>query len=291
MAQTIQKALGHGQGNDAGISGGHRIEYVETVEAYNKWAKVYDTDGNFLQALDTIEMKDLLPRFLALVRAQIDAKPSMTSEGQALKLVDLGCGTGRNTLQLAKSAPKEAQIIGLDASPGMLEVAKRRLQAQEVMSPVDGGRVVLGVYDLLSPQPESLPISLRGGAGASGVISTLVLEHIPTDKFFEVAAQLIRPGGYLLVTNMHAEMGSISQAGFVDVASGKKIRPRSYAHEIRNVIATAERAGFEVVPLDEGDSVRERRVDEEMVERLGSRARKWVGVMVWFGVCFRMRSN
>ncbi|KAL4995084.1 hypothetical protein BDV10DRAFT_175376, partial [Aspergillus recurvatus] len=186
MVQTIQNALGHGHGHGkgAGISDGQRIEYVETVEAYNKWAEVYDTDGNFLQALDTIEMKDLLPRFLALVQAQTDAKSSMTSGEQALKLVDLGSGTGRNTLQLAKSAPKDAQIIGLDASPGMLEVAKRRLQAQEVMGSVDGGRVVLGVYDLLSPQPESLPVSLRGADGASGAISTLVLEHIPLDKFF-----------------------------------------------------------------------------------------------------------
>ncbi|KAL6235933.1 hypothetical protein BDW75DRAFT_125271 [Aspergillus navahoensis] len=291
MVQSIQNSLGHGHVHDARISDGHCIEYVETVEAYNKWAKVYDTDGNFLQALDTIEIKDLLPRFLALVQAQTDAKSSVTSGEQVLKLLDLGCGTGRNTLELAKSAPKEAQVIGLDMSPGMLEVAKGRLQAQKVMDPVDGGRVVLGVYDLLSPQPESLPASLRRDAGASGAISTLVLEHIPLDKFFEGAAQLIRPRGYLLVTNMHEEMGRISQAGFVDVASGKKIRPTSYAHEIGNVIAAAERAGFEVVPLDEGEVVKERRVEEEMVERLGSRARKWVGVRVWFGVCFRRRSN
>lgn len=289
--QTIQEALGHGQGNDLGNSDGHRIEYVETIEAYNKWAEVYDTDGNFLQALDTFEMKDLLPRFLCLVQTQTNGKSNMTPGEQVLKLVDLGCGTGRNTLQLAKSAPKEAQIIGLDASPGMLEVAEGNLKAQGVMGTVDERRVVLGVYDLLSPRPESLPVSLRGEARASGAISTLVLEHIPLDKFFEGAARLIRPGGYLLVTNMHAEMGAISQAGFVDVTSGKKIRPTSYAHEVGNVIAAAERAGFEIVPLNGAEKVRERRVNEEMVALLGSRARKWVNVVVWFGVCFRLRSN
>ncbi|RDW89858.1 class I SAM-dependent DNA methyltransferase [Aspergillus mulundensis] len=289
MVQTIQEALARGQGEDAGISDGHRIEYVDTVEAYNKWAEVYDTDGNFLQALDTIEMNDLLPRFLRLVQAQTNTKPSTTSDEQVLRLVDLGCGTGRNTLQLTKSAPNEAQIIGLDASPGMLEVAKETLQAKGGMDPVNGRTVVLGVYDLLSPQPESLPSPLRGGAGALGVISTLVLEHIPLGKFFEGAAQLVSPGGYLLVTNMHEEMGSISQAGFVDVASGKKIRPTSYAHATGDVVTAAERAGFEVVELEDGERFRERRVDAEMVERLGGRAKKWVGVMVWFGICFRMR--
>ncbi|KAL4900938.1 hypothetical protein BDW74DRAFT_88949 [Aspergillus multicolor] len=292
MVQTIQETLAHGQGKDAGISDGHRIEYMDTVEAYNKWAEVYDTDGNFLQALDTIEMmNDLLPRFLGLVQEQSKTESSTTSDEQVLRLVDLGCGTGRNTLQLAKAAPKEAQIIGLDASPGMLEVAKETLQANGETDPVDGGRVVLGVYDLLSPQPESLPVSLRSGSRASGVISTLVLEHIPLGKFFRGAAQLITPGGYLLVTNMHEEMGNISQAGFVDVVSGKKIRPTSYAHAIGDVVVAAERAGFEVVELDDGERVRERRVDAEMVEKLGGRAKKWVNVMVWFGICFRIRSG
>ncbi|KAL4869799.1 hypothetical protein BDV12DRAFT_184937 [Aspergillus spectabilis] len=284
MAQTIQEALT--QGGKAATSDGKPVEYVGTVEAYNKWAEVYDTDGNFLQALDTIEMRNLLPRFLTLVQglAQGETEPST-----ALKLVDLGCGTGRNTLQLVKAAPQDAQIIGLDASPGMLDVAKEALSSNGA-----GDKVRLGVYDLLASEDAVLPWSLDGkSGGASGIISTLVLEHIPVDKFFANAARLIRPGGYFLVTNMHAEMGGISQAGFVDAKSGKKIRPTSYAHEIEDVVAAAESVGFEVVALDEGEreEVRERRVDEAMVEGLGERGKKWVGVLVWFGVCFRMRSN
>ncbi|KAL4786357.1 S-adenosyl-L-methionine-dependent methyltransferase [Aspergillus varians] len=295
MAQTIQEGLSRGQ-LEGGSLDEHSTEYIDTVEAYNKWAEVYDTDGNFLQALDTIEMRDLLPRFLALIQAQAQAKVGMESSSNvepALKLVDLGCGTGRNTLQLAKSAPKDVQIIGLDASIGMLEVAG------EVLRGMGRDKIMLGMYDLLAPSDSSsgmvsLPPagSLRDqlGDGASGVISTLVLEHIPLGKFFEGAARLVRPGGYFLVTNMHAEMGAISQAGFVDVKTGKKIRPTSYAHEIGDVVTAAKGVGFEVVALDEAaERVREKRVDDAMAERLGPRARKWVGVTVWFGVCFRMR--
>ncbi|KAL5339917.1 S-adenosyl-L-methionine-dependent methyltransferase [Aspergillus crustosus] len=285
MAQTIQESLA--QGNKAATSDGHSVEYIGTVEAYNKWAEVYDTDGNFLQALDTIEMRNLLPRFLSLVQEAY--QETVAEPASALKLVDLGCGTGRNTLQLGKAAPRDAEIIGVDASPGMLDLAREALSANEV-----GERINLSVYDLLAPAPSSLPDSLDGEEeGASGIISTLVLEHIPVYKFFEGAARLIRPGGYFLVTNMHAEMGGISQAGFVDVKSGKKIRPTSYAHEVGDVVAAARRAGFEVVALDElgEERVRERRVDEAMVKELGERAKKWVGVMVWFGVCFRMRAD
>ncbi|KAL3467976.1 S-adenosyl-L-methionine-dependent methyltransferase [Aspergillus heterothallicus] len=273
MARTIQDTLTPGPGPE--------VEYVETVDAYNKWAEVYDTDGNFLQALDTIEMRNILPYFLSRVQAGATA-------GDVLKLVDLGCGTGRNTLQLAKLAPLEAQITGIDASPGMLAVAKATLDF-EAAGAASTGRVALGEYDLLSPTC-LIPISLQDG-GASGIISTLVLEHIPVDLFFEGAARLIKPGGYFLVTNMHAEMGAISQAGFVDEKTGTKIRPTSYAHAIGDVVAAAESVGFEVVALDEvGGRVRERKVEEGMVEALGFRGKKWVGVTVWFGICFRMKT-
>ncbi|KAL4806693.1 hypothetical protein BDV18DRAFT_118958 [Aspergillus unguis] len=296
MLKTIQEALAHGQGS--ATSDGFQVKYVDTVEAYDKWAEVYDTDGNFLQALDTIEMRRLLPRFLTLIQAQartqtqtkIAAEFSTSTNRQELKLVDLGCGTGRNTLQLAKAAPKEALVIGLDASPGMLEVARENLRANEGTKGATEDRIMLGLYDLLGPGslPESLQRQFKSG-GASGIISTLVLEHIPADTFFEGAAKLLEPGGYLLVTNMHAEMGAISQAGFVDVTTGTKIRPKSYAHEMRDVVAAAESVGFEVVPVAEGESLRERRIEEGMIEKLGDRAKKWMGVMVWFAICFRLK--
>ncbi|KAL3479747.1 S-adenosyl-L-methionine-dependent methyltransferase [Aspergillus californicus] len=293
MPQTIQESLAHTK-DAPSVSNGHQIEYLDTVEAYDKWAEVYDTDGNFLQALDTIEMREMLPRFMSLVLS-MDSQSGPRDldkevKSSSLNLVDLGCGTGRNTLQLIKAAPARARVTGLDASQGMLDVATVTIQNEIANGDGERERVTLGVYDLLSSCPQSLPIALEGQV--SGIISTLVLEHIPLDKFFLAAVTLIKPGGYLLVTNMHAEMGGISQAGFVDAKTGAKIRPTSYAHEIRDVLAAGGRAGFEVVSLDESEEkVRERRVNEKMVGGLGERGKKWVGVMVWFGVCFRMRSE
>ena len=66
------------------------VKYLPTSEAYDRWAKVYDTDGNFLQAMDNMEMKTLFPRFVS----------SIASTGEPWKMVDLGCGTGRNTALL-----------------------------------------------------------------------------------------------------------------------------------------------------------------------------------------------
>ncbi|KAH8426231.1 uncharacterized protein LDX57_003978 [Aspergillus melleus] len=81
-------------------------------------------------------------------------------------------------------------------------------------------------------------------------------------------------------------MGAISQAGFVDTATGTKIRPTSYSHTVDEVVDAAHKAEFTVQQM-EGERVRERTVDEDLAEKLGKRAKKWVGITVWFGVCFR----
>ncbi|KAL1983844.1 hypothetical protein VTN96DRAFT_9845 [Rasamsonia emersonii] len=281
-----------------------QIEYVDTIQAYDQWAEIYDTDGNFLQALDTIEMRSLIPSFLSRIMKEgnppleeNDGSSSRCIPKLKLKLIDLGCGTGRNTLQLLAFAPSDAEIVGLDASRGMLDVARGAVERWFLQSSSSSSRnmsrVTLQQYDLLL----SLSQQQCPARDASGIISTLVLEHIPLDMFFAHATSLLRPGGYLLVTNMHADMGALSQAGFVDRASGKKIRPeRSYCHRVPDVIAAAAQEGFEVVVLndenttgDGAEGVRERSVTEEMVDVLGPRARKWVGVTVWFGVCFRKK--
>ena len=246
---------------------GKPTRYLDPTAAYDLWSAVYDTDGNILQALDTIEMRSLLPDML-----------SRLPHHQAWNIVDLGCGTGRNSMQLL-DVP-EAKIICLDASPKMLEIARRRLA--ERMAALEDASIKAKafqaiVYNMLSSSP--LPPS---ALEADALISTLVLEHIPLFEFFRTLSQILKPGGFALVTNMHSEMGAISQAGFVDPETGEKVRPTSYNHRVEDVVAEAERQDFQVV-----GTANERVMDEEMAERLGGRAKKWIGVTVWFGVCFR----
>ncbi|KAK2807928.1 hypothetical protein FQN50_005170 [Emmonsiellopsis sp. PD_5] len=274
-----------------GSDGNQEVKYLDTVEAYDQWAMVYDTDNNFLQALDTLEMRSFLPQFLSLLPTPTPSTPSNTPPPP--KLIDLGCGTGRNTISLLHAAPPTATIIGLEPSTKMLELARGRVQKYFVENPSvpkqtqttgsgSGGegqdRVRLQIYNMLDPANPA------ADGDADGVISTLVLEHVSIDNFFATAAGMLKPGGILLVTNMHSEMGGISQAGFTDPATGVKIRPTSYAHSVAETVAGAERAGFEVL----GD-VKEVRVDEGLAGVLGPRAGKWVGVVVWFGGCFRKR--
>jgi SAM-dependent methyltransferase len=254
------------------------IKYLPTTEAYNRWAAVYDTDGNFLQVLDNLEMRTLFPKFEAAL------EPTAGSR----KLVDLGCGTGRNTVQLL--GVENASIVALDASPGMLAVTERRLDDLVKAAEGQGAKSLghrnlkLEVFDLLTC--DAPPEIARQ---ADGVISTLVLEHIPLDTFFRHVSQMLKVNGVLLLTNMHGDMGQISQAGFVDTETGEKVRPTSYAHTVESVIDEAKKHGIVAIGGDNTDSsgLMERAVTDEMVQLLGPRSRKWVGIRCWFGGLFK----
>ena len=193
--------------------------------------------------------------------------------------MDLGCGTGRNTLKLL--ALDGAQIVELDASPKMLDVARLRCRNRTSSSLVADAQanavVQLELFDMLSG--EDLPGCAEN---AIGVVSTLVLEHIPAADFFESVNSLLVPGGYLLVTNMHPEMGAKPQAGFQDPRTGEKIRTLSSIHDVEDVVRVAGLYNLELV-----DRVLERVVNQEDIAALGRRAEKWVGVCCWFGAIFR----
>ncbi|KAL8750620.1 MAG: hypothetical protein Q9199_006949 [Rusavskia elegans] len=241
--------------------------YKPTVEAYNQWAATYDSDGNFLQILDSLMMDKIIPYLF-------DVLP------HAPKLIELGCGTGRNTVRL-QSVPG-ARIWALDNSHGMLEIAMGRCRSirESLPDPNKAESLEFASRDILSfHENESTWDPMKN---ADAIISTLVLEHIPLDQFFMVCSKLLRPGGHLLCTNMHSDMGAISQAGFVDPVTGSKVRPLSYAHTVQELLTCASTWDFTLLwgPV-------ERKVETSDLVELGDRGRKWVGINAWFGVILK----
>jgi hypothetical protein len=169
----------------------------------------------------------------------------------------------------------------------MLEVAKQRCENHLTANAPNAllAPPILKFHEFDALRPDVFPEVKQLEGQADLVLSTLVLEHLPMDVFFASVKSLLKAtGGYLLVTNMHAEMGRISQAGFVDEATGEKIRGHSYAHEIEEVIEEGRKRGFEVV-----GEVGERGVEEgDLGVVVGERGKKWVGVKVWFGFVMRL---
>ena len=199
-----------------------------------------------------------------------DERPSTLS---CWNVVELGCGTGRITMALLDHV--QTKIYGLDVSEQMLKVAKFKVKAANLQE-----RCKFFVFDAFKSSDCPTELSAELPDGADSVVSALVIEHLPLDVFFRAAKKVLKAQGTLLLTNMHSDMGAISQAGFVK--DGIKIRPKSYSHTIQQVLKAATEAGFERI-----GEIRERAVTDKMVDDLGPRARKWVGVKVWFSICFR----
>ena len=97
---------------------------------------------------------------------------------------DLGCGTGQLT---AAVAPFVERVIAVDASPAMLQAAKKRLTGFDNV-------------DLRRGELESLPID-DGRLDAATMM--LVLHHLPEPgRALAEVARVLKPGGRLFVADM-----------------------------------------------------------------------------------------
>ena len=99
-------------------------------------------------------------------------------------VADLGCGPGAHALALAR---RGYDVVGVDGSPRMVEVARTRAARDEVDATFD-------VHDVSAP--------LRfADASLGGVLAILVLQHLPHPAaFIAEIRRCLRPGGHLLIT-------------------------------------------------------------------------------------------
>ncbi len=96
-------------------------------------------------------------------------------------VVDLGTGSGRVLAPLSRRA---GQVIGVDASPSMLDEARRRVR--------DHG---LAGVELRLGDMAHLPLQ---DAEADAVIANMVLHHLPEPaRAFDEIRRVLRPGGTL----------------------------------------------------------------------------------------------
>lgn len=177
--------------------------------AYDRWAPLYEDDGNPLLALEQ------------------PAVHAAVGDPGGLDVLDLGTGTGRHALWLAT---RGARVTALDFSEGMLAQARTRVGAAQV-------RFI--AHDLAQPLP--LP-----DASFDLVVSGLVLEHLDDlPLFFAEARRVLRPGGRAVVSTLHPAMFLRgAQARFTDPDSGALVQPGSVPHPLGAFVMAALQAGF-----------------------------------------------
>jgi len=186
------------------------------ADAYDRWSRQYDDDLNATRDLDALVLRQA-PLQLAGAR-----------------VLEVGCGTGKNSAWLVTQA---RELIALDFSPGMLDVARRRVRATTA-------RFV--EHDITRPWPAE-------AGSVDVVVGNLVLEHVrDLAPVFREAARVLRVGGQLFVCELHPyRQLRGSQAHFVDQRTEETIHVAAYAHTVGEYVTEAIAAGFVLRALGE----------------------------------------
>jgi len=191
------------------------------ARAYDRWAPTYDSAMNRTRDLDAEILRAHGPE----VRGQI--------------VLELGSGTGRNTVWLAGRA---ASVLSLDLSPQRQAKARERVAALGL----PGERVTFGVHDLRQRWPVD-------DASVHVVVSSLALEHVAAlDTVFAEAARVLKPGGTLWVSEPHPERQRRGgQAHVEDEDTGELVHVPACRHTVSEYVNAAITAGLRVRRLGE----------------------------------------
>src|SRR5690348_3618916 len=192
------------------------IEVLDTREGYDRWADLYDLDGNPLIGLEE--------RYF----------PNLLGEVRGLHVADIGCGTARHAAELARAG---AIVTAIDFSAGMLRKGREKPGAE---------RVGFAVADLGRRLP------LRDGV-FDRAICCLVLDHIiDVGGLYAELRRICRPDGFIAISSMHpAMMLKGVQAQFHDPRSGARVRPRSAPNQICDYVNAASAAGLSIAYMSE----------------------------------------
>lgn len=183
---------------------------------YDRWSAHYDDDLNATRDLDATVLRSA-PLRLA-----------------GHDVLEIGCGTGKNTVWLASAA---RHLTAMDFSSGMLECARRRVVA---------ANVTFIRHDIRDPWPVA-------DRAVDVVVGNLVLEHVDDlAAIFAESARVLRVGGQLFLCELHPfKQLHGSQARFADPVTGDTVHVQAFQHTVSEYVNTALAAGFALRELGE----------------------------------------
>jgi malonyl-CoA O-methyltransferase len=188
----------------------------DVAQAYDRWSRRYDDDHNATRDLD----------------ARVVRQSPLHVSGASV--LELGCGTGKNSEWLAAQA---RSLVALDFSPGMLDVARRRVRSE---------RVRFVEHDITRPwpvEPSSIDV----------VIGNLVLEHVrELGPIYDEAARVLRPSGELFLCELHPyRQLRGGQAHFEDEETNETVPVTAYRHSVSEYVNGGIAAGLTLRALGE----------------------------------------
>ncbi|HEY0894947.1 MAG TPA: class I SAM-dependent methyltransferase [Sphingobacteriaceae bacterium] len=187
---------------------------MNTEQAYDQWSTQYDGNENKTRDLEGNALKDMLA-------------------GRSFRSVlELGCGTGKNTLHLLECGE---HITAVDLSEEMLRKAQSKIASPRVefiRSDINGN------WEFGRDQFDLITISL-------------VLEHIENlQPVFKKVAESLAPGGLVYLGELHPSKQYIGSKARFETENGIQV-VQCFTHHTSDFMHAAQENGLEIVALDE----------------------------------------
>jgi ubiquinone/menaquinone biosynthesis C-methylase UbiE len=186
---------------------------MNNQQAYNVWANNYDTVENKTRDLEAKALRKSIKE-------------------NNLDILEIGCGTGKNTEFLQTKAKK---IVGADFSNEMLERAKSKITAENVEFRQ------LDLREDWDFEENSFDL----------ITCSLALEHIENIDFvFDQAHKVLRTGGQFYIGELHPFKQYQGSKARFDTDSGV-FELECFVHNISEFFDVAKNKKFEVIELKE----------------------------------------
>jgi ubiquinone/menaquinone biosynthesis C-methylase UbiE len=187
---------------------------VSTQELYNQWSATYDTVENKTRDLEKIACQQIL--------AGIPAD----------SIIELGCGTGKNTEWLADKA---THLSCIDLSEDMMTKAKEKIKS---------GTVIFQQADITQPWNFT-------ERKADLITCSLILEHIENlDFIFQQAKEHLKENGHFYLCELHPFKQYTGSKARFEMETGTQVL-QCYTHHISDYLKAAERNELRLVQLNE----------------------------------------
>lgn len=183
-------------------------------EAYNNWSAQYDTNTNKTRDMEALALQQVL--------SQIKFETCL----------EIGCGTGKNTVWLLT---RSQEITAVDLSDEMLAKAKEKIQSDKVnfiqADILQDWSFANKKYDLVS--------------------FSLVLEHIENlAPIFTKAAKNIASGGHLYIGELHPFKQYTGSKARFETTEGIQV-VNCFNHHVSDFVQPAAANGFEIIYINE----------------------------------------
>ena len=190
------------------------MEPLTVSAAYDLWAETYDDCKNATRDLDA-----------AVLRAQRFPLAGAT-------VVEIGCGTGKNSDWLASAA----KLVALDFSEKMIRVARQRVLSD---------RVSFIQHDVTQPWPVA-------EQSADLVTCNLVLEHIEDiGAIFRSARRAMKDGATLFVSELHPFRQLLGGQACFAAGDAEEIRIPAFIHDTSAFVNAGLAEGLHLTQLSE----------------------------------------